>query len=289
MHKVLSFLLVVFLVGGIISSCRKSALTRHEPEPDPPPPDTQLPLETEPAILAAVTENISTNIKGYYRALPAKYTENTHKYPLIIFMHGGGQYGNGSSDLHKILQESIPKLLNEKKFPPYFTYNERRFSFIVIAPQLVKAVPDTEIEALVDNILEKYRVDPVRIYLVGFSLGGRELSDYAAYKPSQVAAVISMGGMPQIDKNLAPKCQAMAAASLPVWHFHNRDDSAWYYTEATRYIQVLNQSNPGVAPRFTTFEKGEARLQHDCWTRASNPEYREEGRNIYEWMLSHKR
>lgn len=289
MRNILRFLLVFLLIGSFVSSCRKSALPIDTNEPPPPPPDTQPPLETEPALLIPVTENISPNIKGYYSALPARYEESTQKYPVILFMHGGGQYGNGASDLSKILLEGIPKLLNEKKFPPYFTVNERRHSFIVIAPQLVKQVDNTEIETLVNNILDKYRIDASRIYLVGFSLGARELSDYAAYKPSQVAAVISMGGMPQIDKNLAPKCQAMAAAALPVWHFHNRDDSAWYYSEAKRYIQVLNESNPSVAPRFTTFEIGEARLHHDCWTRATNPEYREDGRSIYEWMLNHKR
>jgi len=28
---------------------------------------------------------------------------------------------------------------------------------------------------------------------------------------------------------------------------------------------------------------------HDAWTQASDPEYREEGMNIYEWMLQYKR
>lgn len=294
MRKTLVFLLVLSVFAVAISACRKSVLptpVEETPEPHPSPiPEVPKLEETEPAVLTPVTDTISTNILGFYQALPARYDESEEKYPVIIFFHGGGQYGNGSAeDIPQVLEDGIPKLLSEKKFPPSFTVGDEKFSFIVIAPQFVKKIGNSEVESLVNYVKNNFRVDTTRIYLSGFSLGARVMSDYAAFKPQQIAAITAMGGLPQIDEHLESKCFAMANAKLPVWQFHNRDDSAWYYSEARRYIEVFNSLEPSVPPRFTSFDVGEARLHHDCWTRASNPEYKEDDMNIYEWMLQYHR
>lgn len=291
MRKKLLCLLVILACVGMISSCRKDVMTAPvvpEPHPIPLPKEPKL-EETEPAILMPVTYNVSANIQGYYKSLPARYDESTEKYPVIIWLHGGGQYGNGSTDLPLIIEEGIPKLLNEKKFPPSFTVNDEKFSFIVIAPQLTKKIFNSEIQTLVTYVKNTFRVDPSRIYLAGMSLGGRMLTDYAAFRPNEIAALTAMGGLPQIDQNLTDKCAAMANAELPVWQFHNRDDMAWYYSEASRYIEVYNGLNPLIPPKFTTYDIGEGRLSHDCWRRGTDPNYTEDGKNIYEWMLQYSR
>src|SRR5690606_29727494 len=158
--------------------------------------------------------------------------------------------------------------------------NKETFSFIIIAPQLVKMITNSEVQQLIDYVKANYRVDVSRIYLSGFSLGARILSNYASSKPSAIAAITAMGGAIQIDTNLHKKSEAMASANLPVWQFHNRDDSAWYYSEAQRFYEVLCSFPSDVVPKFTTFEVGEARLHHDCWTRTTDPSYKEEGKNI---------
>jgi predicted peptidase len=293
MRKTLLYLIAILVVVGTVSSCRKNVLPpiaggAPPPHPTPQPQNPKL-EETQPPLLIPVTKDISANIKGYYKGLPARYHESNEKYPVIIYFHGGGQYGNGKSDLPKILQEGIPKLLSEKKLPPSFTVNGEKFSFIVIAPQFVKKPSNTEIQTLIDYVKTTFRTDPVRIYLSGFSLGARTLSDYAAFRPGDIAAVTAMGGLPQIDRNLNIKCKAMVDAKLPIWQFHNRDDMAWYYSEAVRYIQVLNSYNPSIPPIFTSFDVGQGKLHHDCWTRATDPNYEEGGKNIYEWMLGYNR
>jgi predicted peptidase len=293
MRKTLVSLLVIIVCAGLISSCRKSVLpSTVDPGPPPhpaPPPEIPKLEETEPAVPVAVTYPVSTNIQGYYKALPKRYAESDQRYPVIIYFHGGGQYGDGNADLPAVLEEGIPKLLNEGKFPPSFTVGDEKFSFIVIAPQFTKKVGNAEIHTLFNYIKDSFRVDTSRMYLSGLSLGGRMLSDYAAYNPTEIAAVTAMGGLPQIDDDLIGKCTAMANAELPVWQFHNRDDSAWYYSEASRYIEVFRGLNPAISPRFTSFDVGEARLHHDCWTRTTDPEWREDGMNIYEWMLQYTR
>ena len=107
--------------------------------------------------------------------------------------------------------------------------------------------------------------------------------------PKKIAAITSMGGLPQVDPNFDKKCENLAKNNLPIWHVHNRDDGAWHYFEAERYINTIRSFKPAIDPRFTTFEKGEGKLNHDCWTRTNDPAYKEDGKNIYEWMLQYKR
>lgn len=293
MRKTLLSILVIIVCAGLMSSCRKTVLQNNgggEPVPEPSPlPEAPKLDETEPAVVSPVTYTISTNILGYYKALPARYFESNEKYPVIISFHGGGQYGNGSTDLPQVLEEGIPKLLSEKRFPPSFTVNDEKFSFIVIAPQFTKKIGNEEVDKLVKYVKNNFRVDTARIYLSGLSLGARTLSDYAAYKPNEIAAITAMAGLPQIDQNLSAKCTSMSNAELPVWQFHNKDDQAWYYSEASRYIEVFNGLNPAIPAKFTSFDVGEARLHHDCWTRTTDPAYKEDGKNIYEWMLQYSR
>ena len=290
MRKVLLFLLMISACVGMFSSCRKTVLPTI-PDPDPHPDPVPVPKleETVPPVNVGVTYNISPNIPGYYKALPARYAESNEKYPVIIWFHGGGQYGNGGTELPFVLEDGIPKVIEEKRFPPSFTVNDEKFSFIVIAPQLTKRIFNSEVHTLVTYVKNNFRVDPARIYLAGMSLGGRMLSEYAAVHPADIAGIVAMAGLPPIDENLSTKCISMSNAELPVWQFHNKDDSAWYYSEASRYIEVFNSLNPVIPPKFTSFDVGTARLHHDCWTRATDPAYKEDDKNIYEWMLQYTR
>jgi hypothetical protein len=153
MRKTLLFLLVISVCIGMVSSCRKSVIpTPVDGNPNPPHSSQGPPAkleETEPPVLSPVSFDVSANIKGYYKSLPSHYGESTEKYPVIIYFHGGGQYGNGSTDLPLILTEGIPKLISEKKFPPSFTVDGEKFSFIVIAPQLTQKIFNSEFQNLV--------------------------------------------------------------------------------------------------------------------------------------------
>lgn len=294
MRKTFLYLLYI-LVAVSAFSCRKSVLpgSPGEPEPTPsvpaPPPPVVKLEETLPPVLSPRMDSISDNIRGYYQSLPARYAESKETYPVIIDFHGGGQFGNGRTELYKVLWFGIPKLISEKKFPASFTVNEEKFSFIVIAPQLARKVANVEILNLLKYVKANFRVDTSRIYLTGFSLGGRQAANYAAQRPEPFAAMVTFGGLPQIDQDLTTKAQSLVDADMPIWHFHNRDDEAWAYSEAVEYINRLNSLAPSIKPLFTTFDVGEGKSHHDCWTRSTNPEYRENGKSIYEWMLGYSR
>jgi predicted peptidase len=287
MQKIITYVASVLLFTGFLSACKKSIVSpgSHTVEAPAVPPV----IETDPAVLTPYTVTISPDIKGYYDALPARYNETTQKYPVIFFFHGGGQYGDGKTNLNLVLNDGIPKLLRDKIFPPSFTVSSGTFSFIVIIPQLVKKVDNFEIDSLINYSKRKYRIDTSRIYLSGFSLGGRQVGDYAAYNPRSIAAITAMAGMPSVGSTLAAKCEAMASAELPIWQFHAKNDSAWKYTESEKFVNTVNSFNPVIPARLTLFEKGIERLNHNCWTEASDSAYKENGKNIYEWMLGYTR
>ena len=289
-------LLLLLVILIIVQGCKKSTTTPGTPPvvPDPPEPDSipevivKLP-ESEPPVLTARMDSVSPRILGYYESLPKRYAESKESYPVIIDFHGGGQYGDGNDDLYKVLWFGIPKLIDQGKFPASFTVDGEQWSFIVIAPQLVDHIENVEVLNLLNHIKQKYRTDESRIYITGFSLGGRTAANYAALRPEYFAAMATFGGLPQINDDLQAKCQNMVDNDLPVWHFHNRDDTAWAYSEAEAYIDMFNSLNPTIKPRFTTFDVGQGKNHHDCWTRTTDPAYKEDGFNIYEWMLMHKR
>jgi predicted peptidase len=289
MRRSLSVHALVWLLAMSVVSCRRDILPDPTPpNPEPPPPPAVI-VETDPPVLTPIIRNISPRIQAFYTGMPARYNETDIRYPVIFFFHGGGQYGNGSN-IDTVLSEGIPKLMRDKKFPPSFeTSDGKRHSFIMIAPQFTERPTNIDIQALVEHIKQQYRIDTTRLYVTGFSLGGRVASDYAAFNPTKVAALVTMAGMSQINASLEAKCKAIADADLPVWHFHNRPDSAWYLVEGERFIQTINQFQPAIPARITIYETGEARLNHDSWTRATNPENKVDGLNIYTWLLQYKR
>src|SRR5580700_3221289 len=74
------------------------------------------------------------NSGGYYEYVPAGYNsyQNTKKYPLIVFLHGAGQFGNGdSAQLPRVLATAIPHLIAEHQWPDSFKVNGSTFQFIV--------------------------------------------------------------------------------------------------------------------------------------------------------------
>jgi hypothetical protein len=81
------------------------------------------------------------------------------------------------------------------------------------------------------------------------------------------------------------RCRSIAEANLPVWELHNADDPLANVSDAQRFISYISGFNPITPPRFTVFNA----YGHDAWTTALDPGYKEDGMNIYEWMLQYTR
>lgn len=275
MKTIIRFTLSLCTVALFLTGCQKESINATDL--------TNSLSETAPAIQTAVTANVSTRIGGFYKALPALYDSTTKKYPLLIFLHGVGETGNGTTDLSRLLVNAVPKLLNQHSFPAKFTVNGTDFSFIVINPQFKEWPQPSDINAMIDYAVANYRIDESRIYVAGLSMGGGSTWDYAVAYPGRVAAVVPICGASWPTKDQAG---SIAKANLPVWAFHNNDDNTVPVSTTITNVDNINSFNPSILAKKTIWASG----GHDAWSKATNPDTREcDGKNMYEWMLQYKR
>src|SRR5690242_2986530 len=75
---------------------------------------------------------------GFYEYKPTDYNPNaTKKYPLIIFLHGIGERGNGTSDLVKVTYHAIPRMIAAGSTMTYKNPSTGQMeTFLVLSPQL---------------------------------------------------------------------------------------------------------------------------------------------------------
>src|SRR6516165_7561407 len=132
-------------------------------------------------------------------------------YPVILFLHGGGESGtDGKKPLRAYLGPAIKK--QEKTFP-----------FIVVWPQSQKGTfrgdsPDAKRAlAILDGVMKEYKVDPKRQILAGGSLGGYGTWSISQPYPERWAAIVPIcgGGDPK---------QADKIKNIPCWCFHGELD-----------------------------------------------------------------
>lgn len=201
------------------------------------------------------------NIKlNYLLYLPAEYEKDTAKrWPLMLFLHGSGESG---SDVEKVKVHGPPKLLAAGK----------QFPFIVVSPQAPRAGgwDNLALLTLLDEIGEKYRVDPDRVYLTGLSMGGFGTWSLASEFPERFAAIapICGGGNPRSARRLR---------NMPTWVFHGAKDPTVPLSQSQMMVDALKALGSDV--KFTVYPEA----GHDSWTETyNNPE-------LYEWFLSQKR
>ena len=237
------------------------------------------------------------SIGGYLQALPLDYATNTtKKYPLMIFMHGIGEVGDGSlAQLPKVAVNGPPKLIANGTFPATFTVNGQTFSFIVISPQFSGWPVPGDIDALYHYLISKYRVDLDRVYITGLSMGGFETWEYtgatAINYAANIAAMVSISGATTPNYAVA---QQLVKFKIPIWGLHNLNDptapSSYTIQNVDSVIKARNAAIAagvavGPAPKLTIFNAS----GHDAWTKSYDPSYRENNMNVYEWMLSNVR
>jgi predicted peptidase len=204
-------------------------------------------------------KRISVNARlEYLLFLPTGYTESGKTWPLMLFLHGAGESGR---DLAKVKTHGPPKLVE----------TNADFPFIVVSPQSPGRGWDPNVlDALLVDVLEKYRADRDRVYLTGLSMGGFGTWTLAAAHPEKFAAIVPIcGGGATAD---APRLK-----SLPIWVFHGANDMTVPLKRSEEMVEAIKAA--GGEPKFTVYPDA----GHDSWTATyNNPE-------LYRWLLEQKR
>jgi predicted peptidase len=199
----------------------------------------------------------------YLLYLPENYAENTKTYPLVIYLHGGGQRG---TDLLKLNEYGLPYLISKGQ----------NFKFIIASPQCPEGKywsTDNWIDSLLNDLNAKYRIDTSRIYLTGISMGGYGVFTAAMDQPERFAALLPLcGGCNDIDT--ARICNLK---NIPIWAFHGTADDKIPIFETERIVRKLNNCQGKI--RFTRLENEGHAIQYIY---ESKPE-------IFDWLLKQKK
>ena len=218
---------------------------------------SELPAVAGKQMPASFSGSITVQVNmNYLIYLPEGYDRGAATWPLVLFLHGAGERGR---DIDLVKKHGPPKLVAAGK----------TFPFILVSPQC----PDGQfwstpvLDALLEDVQDRYRVDPARIYVTGLSMGGGGTWDLAIRYPDRFAAIAPICGW---GDTLAVR----AIAKVPVWAFHGAKDPVVPVSRSEDLVRSLKASGGNV--KLTVYPEA----GHDSWTETyDNP-------GLYTWMLA---
>jgi len=212
-------------------------------------------------LIAAEMETVVSESLSYYLYFPEDYEDKSdEKFPLLLFLHGGGESGD---TLSNIKSNGPPKLIVEGK----------QFPFLILAPQnpyKKKWWNTRAVAQLLDTIVENNRVDKNRVYLTGLSRGGSAAWEMAVQYSDKFAALAVVCGMTPLPyANWINK-------DLPIWVFHGDQDKSIPISESVNMVDKLKAMGYNV--KFTIYEG----VGHNSWENAYTNE------ELYSWFVKQR-
>lgn len=217
---------------------------------------------------------------GFYEYKPGDYNTST-KYPVIIFLHGIGERGNGTSELSRVLGNGTPNYIQNGHNMRFF-WNGKWETFLVLTPQLNGKYgwwQNFYVDEMINYATRNLSVDPNRIFLTGLSLGGGGVWQYAISSLSNAQKLAAIGVSCGTCQN--GDWSNIGKANLPAWAWHAADDGTVAAGCSNGSVQSINSYNPAVKPYLTIWPQG----QHWIWGKVYNTNYEAQHPNIYEWFL----
>lgn len=196
----------------------------------------------------------------YRLFVPAKY-DSRKKYPLVLWLHGGG--GRGSDNEKQITDGNTKGATVWAE-----SRNQSRYPAFVVAPQCPEGEMWTTIQPevkstewlrlaveLIKELQKSYTIDADRIYVAGQSMGGYATWALLAEYPKMFAAAIPIcGGGNESD--------AADLTDTPIWAFHGELDRSVKVERSRDMIAAIKKA--GSKPKYTEY-KGEG---HVVWNMA---------------------
>lgn len=232
---------------------------------------------------------------GYYLYRPWNYSNVKDLYPLLIFLHGKGEKGDGTNSLavlNRVLNTGIPKLIKDKKWKP-------TNPMLVVSPQYFGNTGNLNnwgggkplaLKTFIEYMISHYRVDPKRIYLTGLSFGGNGIYDYLTQQDDATSYIAAAAPIAAYG---APAGFAKSN-DTPIWTFVGANDGI-NVTMSKNFVTKYNAQIP--APRYKAKISVFPNAGHDVWTRTysgsgmgtADPLYNPFNQALTDWMYLHKR
>lgn len=246
---------------------------------------------------------------GFYEYLPPG-DGSGEPPPLLVFVHGLGQSGDGTArGLDALVATGIPQLVHNDMWPA-------SRPFVVLAPQhdapsdeahyqqceegptwgpCVLAIQHelghpqdgslcmtaTELHDFIAWAIDSYEVDPERVYLTGLSCGAFASFEYVAeYGAAQIAAMVVIAG----DGRPAWAAAGCELGQVAIWGFHGDADED--ITHAGTVDPITSLQECPEPPRREVALTVYSGADHDSWTQTYDLSA---GHDIYEWLLRYTR
>ena len=180
-----------------------------------------------------------------YRLFVPQNYDRKKKYPLVVYLHGGGGVGD---DNLKQIQGGNGYLID------FFTQAESqtRYPAFVVAPQsngdgwierpLVNSNPTRQLKLvveLIDELRRTYSIDQSRMYVAGQSLGGFGTFAIVAEFPQLFAAGVPLCGG-------ADESRVLSIIKTPLWVFHGEKDEAVPVDWSRRIVAAIKKAGGSV-------------------------------------------
>jgi predicted peptidase len=200
------------------------------------------------------------------------------KYPMLVFLHGAGERGtDNASQLTwggKVLAEAVQA--EEKCFviapqcPPERQWVNTPWANGSYSVDAVKESDELRmVVEIVKSVSKESSIDPVRVYVMGLSMGGFGTWDLITRHPDLFAAAVPIcgGGDPYKAK----------AISAKVWAFHGAADNVVPTGGTREMIDALKQAKKD--PKYSEYPG----VGHASWVNAWNE------KELIEWLLRQKK
>lgn len=249
--------------------------------------------KTEDYLLIVVRENIKPLVEKFaafsyvdvesgcvmeYRLYkPENYTPGK-EYPLVLYLHGSGEYGTGNEAQLLANQGAViwAKPEEQAQHPCFVLAPQAKHSWVSddIMGEVAPAVSDLEMVMKVMDRLEKtYTIDKTRIYATGVSDGAIGIWRLNEEYPDVFAAMVPVCGSGDVS-------QAEKLITKPVWMFHGEADPVIPVTDSRKMVEFLREN--GGHPLYTEYPRAMyiQPMGHYSWILAYQT------REMREWLFS---
>ena len=198
-------------------------------------------------------------------------TQIEEKPPLMIFLHGIGQRGNGGLVPTEGTSGAVAR--------HYFA----QVPAVVLLPQCRPQSywSDPVMDKMVMNALaqtvEEFGADARRVYLIGVSMGGYGVWHFAARYPEKFAALVSICGGSSIPAGDRFDALARQIGKTPAWLFHGADDKIVPASESRQIVKALEASGGNV--KYSEYEN----VGHNVWFNVLGE------KDLLPWLLAQSR
>lgn len=230
-----------------------------------------------PSFKSGKFQDSEGNVLPYRFFEPAVADSGTVKYPVILYLHGETE--SGTDNQSQLVKTECATIWAE---PDHLEKNP----VYIVAPQAPEGTDWTR-EPLYSNTLGLLKefiadhpgVDPERIYIVGFSMGGTGVWNMILRNPELFAAAMPISG--NADNFLGNDEAFRKIRNLPVLVIHSIDDPVSPVSGSNNAIDAMKAAGSSSAGSNTSiWGLGSVKPAHDAWQPAFH-----HYEVIYNWLF----